>query len=98
MDDLNSTCGEITVDAGAQAALSVGKSLLPAGITAVSGAFGRGDPVAIMTLLGARIGLGLTRYTAEEARLIKGLRSADIEAVLGYKGRAVLIHRDDMVL
>jgi len=90
--------GEITVDAGAQAALSVGKSLLPAGITAVSGAFGRGDPVAIMTLLGARIGLGLTRYTAEEARLIKGLRSADIEAVLGYKGRAVLIHRDDMVL
>src|SRR5690606_20187966 len=84
--------GEITVDAGAQLALSAGKSLLPAGIIGVSGNFGRGDPVAILSHNGARIGLGLTRYTAEEACRIKGLRSADIEAALGYKGRAVLIH------
>lgn len=90
--------GEITVDPGAQKALSEGKSLLPAGITAVSGRFGRGDPVAIMSQGGARLGLGLSRYTAEEARAIKGKRSAEIEAILGYKGRAALIHRDDMVL
>jgi glutamate 5-kinase len=90
--------GELTVDEGAEAALRGGKSLLPAGITAVSGRFGRGDPVTILAPGGGRIGLGLTRYTAEEARLIRGRRSAEIEAVLGYKGRSVLIHRDDMVI
>ncbi len=90
--------GEIRVDAGAEAALQGGKSLLPAGIVAVGGTFGRGDPVAILASSGSRLGLGLTRYTAEEARLLTGRRSADIEAVLGYKGRAALIHRDDMVL
>lgn len=90
--------GEVCVDAGAEAALLGGKSLLPAGITAVSGRFGRGDPVAILAPAGHRLGLGLARYTAEEARLITGRRSGDIEAVLGYKGRAALIHRDDMVL
>jgi glutamate 5-kinase len=90
--------GEVRVDAGAEAALQGGKSLLPAGIVAVGGSFGRGDPVAILAPSGSRLGLGLTRYTAEEARLLSGRRSADIEAVLGYKGRAALIHRDDMVL
>ncbi len=90
--------GDITVDAGAETALAAGKSLLPAGITAVKGNFGRGDPVAILTATGQRIGLGLTRYTADEAKQIKGRRTADIEAVLGYKPRAALIHRDDMVL
>ena len=59
---------------------------------------GRGDPVAILAPAGHRLGLGLARYTAEEARLLTGRRSGDIEAVLGYKGRAALIHRDDMVL
>jgi len=90
--------GEITVDAGAVAALQAGKSLLPAGITGVGGRFGRGDPVAILGPGGVRLGLGLTRYTAEEARLIRGRRSVEIEGLLGYKGRSVLIHRDDMVL
>lgn len=90
--------GELTVDDGAARALAQGKSLLPAGLVAVTGRFGRGDPVAILSPAGARLGLGLTRYTAEEARAITGRRSADIEAILGYKGRATLIHRDDMVL
>lgn len=90
--------GEITVDAGAQKALGAGKSLLPAGVSGVTGRFGRGDPVAIQAADGTRLGLGLTRYTAEEARAIKGKRSAEIEAILGYKGRAALIHRDDMVI
>ncbi|NCO87490.1 MAG: glutamate 5-kinase [Rhodobacterales bacterium] len=89
--------GEITVDAGAQRALGQGKSLLPAGIVAVGGSFGRGDPVTVLGPDGARVGLGLTRYTAAEARQIMGHRSSDIEEMLGYKGRAVLIHRDDMV-
>ena len=90
--------GDITVDAGAHKALDTGKSLLPAGITAVSGKFGRGDPVAILGQDGARVGLGLCRYTSDETRAIIGKKSAEIEAVLGYKGRAALIHRDDMVL
>ena len=89
--------GEITVDPGAARALAQGKSLLPAGVTVVSGDFGRGDPVAILTGT-ARLGIGLTRYTAHEARAIQGHRSGDIEAILGYPGRAALIHRDDMVL
>lgn len=90
--------GEVVVDAGAEAALGQGKSLLPAGITAISGRFGRGDPVAILGAGGARLGIGLTRYTAEEAGRIRGLRSSAIEATLGYKGRAAFIHRDDMVV
>ncbi|PRX32768.1 glutamate 5-kinase [Meinhardsimonia xiamenensis] len=89
--------GEIVVDAGAEAALRHGKSLLPAGVVSVSGRFGRGDPVAIVGPSG-RIGVGLARYTAEEARAIAGHRSAEIEAVLGYPGRASLVHRDDMVV
>lgn len=89
--------GEITVDAGAETALAAGKSLLPAGVTGVAGRFGRGDPVTILSADGTRLGFGLTRYTASETQQIKGRRSADIEALLGYKGRAALIHRDDMV-
>ena len=90
--------GEVVVDAGAASALSGGKSLLPAGVTAVSGTFGRGDPVDIVQSGGVRLGIGLVRYTADEAAQIKGHRTGDIEQVLGYPGRAVLIHRDDMVL
>lgn len=90
--------GRVVVDTGAVSALATGKSLLPAGVTAIEGTFGRGDPVDIVGPDGARLGLGLTRYTAGEAKLIRGRRSAEIEDLLGYKGRAALIHRDDMVL
>ncbi len=90
--------GQITLDAGAVTALQGGKSLLPAGVSAVEGVFGRGDPVAILAADGAPLGQGLSRYTAEEAGLIKGRHTSDFEAILGYSGRAVLIHRDDMVL
>ena len=89
--------GTITVDAGAEAALNAGRSLLPAGVTAVAGRFGRGDAVAIHGP-GRALGLGLARYTAAEARAIRGRRSDDIAEILGYPGRAALIHRDDMVL
>jgi glutamate 5-kinase len=90
--------GELRVDAGAAAALEGGKSLLPAGVTAATGAFGRGDPVAILDAAGRKLGQGLTRYTGEEARAIAGHRSSEIEMLLGYPGRAALIHRDDMAL
>ncbi|EKE45726.1 gamma-glutamyl kinase [Oceaniovalibus guishaninsula JLT2003] len=90
--------GSVTVDSGAEAALGQGKSLLPAGVTGVAGAFGRGDPIAIETADGRVLGWGLARYDAAEARVIKGRRSSEIEALLGHPGRAALIHRDDMAL
>ena len=90
--------GEVMLDAGAVRALASGKSLLPAGVTAVSGRFGRGDPVAILGPDGAALGQGLIRYTAAETVLILGHRSDEIETLLGYPGRAALIHRDDMAL
>ncbi len=90
--------GRIRVDSGAVAALRQGKSLLPAGVVAVTGSFGRGEPVAIEGPDGAALGKGLIRYTSEEARAIAGHRSGDIAVILGYQGRAALIHRDDMVI
>ena len=90
--------GEIVIDDGAARALANGKSLLPAGIVEVSGEFGRGDPVAILDPSARRLAQGLSRYTAQEADAIKGRKSSEIEATLGYPGRAVLIHRDDLAL
>ncbi len=90
--------GTLTLDAGAARALFKGNSLLPAGVLAVTGTFGRGEPVAINDPDGHQLGLGLSRYTAQEAQKIKGHHSAEIERILGYPGRAALIHRDDMAL
>jgi len=90
--------GRLVVDAGAVAALTAGKSLLPAGVTAVEGGFGRGEPVAVLGPSGEVLGTGLVRYTAAETRTIRGRRTAEIEGLLGYPGRAALIHRDDLAL
>ncbi len=90
--------GQIIVDAGAAKALASGKSLLPAGISDVEGEFGRGDPVRIVGSDNRKLGQGLSRYTSTEALKIKGSHSAEIEGILGYPGRAALIHRDDMAL
>ena len=90
--------GELRLDAGAVAAMAQGKSLLPAGVTSVTGTFGRGDPVALVSPEGDILGKGLVRYTAVEAKAIAGHRSGDIEAILGYQGRAALVHRDDLVI
>ena len=90
--------GEVRLDAGAVRALNQGKSLLPAGVTSVAGTFGRGDPVSIIGPGGEVLGKGLVRYTVAEATAIAGHRSGQIEAILGYAGRAALIHRDDMVV
>ncbi|GAA4228200.1 glutamate 5-kinase [Sagittula marina] len=90
--------GVLHVDAGATVALKNGKSLLPAGLALIEGDFGRGDPVTLRAHDGSTLGQGLARYTSDEARQIAGHRSHEIEALLGYPGRAVLIHRDDMAL
>jgi glutamate 5-kinase len=90
--------GELLLDAGAVTALRAGKSLLPAGVTKVSGAFGRGEPVAILSPEGVVLGKGLVRYTSAEAKQIAGHRSGEIASILGYQGRAALVHRDDMVV
>lgn len=90
--------GSVSLDRGALAALRSGKSLLPAGVSDISGSFQRGDPVAITDEAGHTVGHGLVRYTADEALKIKGRKSNEIESVLGYPARAALIHRDDMAL
>jgi glutamate 5-kinase len=90
--------GELHVDDGAVTALSSGKSLLPAGVRRIAGHFGRGDTVAVIGPAGREIARGLVGYDAEEARQITGRKSAEIEAILGYAGRAAMIHRDDLVI
>ncbi|BCW87510.1 Glutamate 5-kinase [Alphaproteobacteria bacterium SO-S41] len=90
--------GTLTVDAGAARALQGGKSLLPAGITAVDGAFERGDAVIVRDGEGTEIARGLAAYGSDDATRLIGRRSADIETVLGYPGRAAMIHRDDLVV
>jgi glutamate 5-kinase len=90
--------GAVTVDQGAATALGSGKSLLPAGVIKVEGSFERGDAVVIRNGEGVEIGRGLTAYDHEEAKAIIGRKSGEIAEILGYSGRAALIHRDDMVL
>lgn len=90
--------GVLEVDAGAARALAAGGSLLPAGVRRVGGEFARGDPVVVLGPDGAEIAKGLSAYGAEEARRIAGHRSAEIAAILGWRGRDELVHRDDLVL
>ena len=90
--------GTLTVDNGAARALAGGRSLLPAGITAVDGSFERGDPVDVLSLDGARLARGLSAYSAGDMRCIAGHKSDEIEALLGWRGRDEAIHRDDLVV
>jgi len=90
--------GRILVDAGASTALGLGKSLLPAGVSSIEGEFRRGDAVEIVGPQDILLGKGLIAYEADEARQIRGRQSREIAEILGYPGRAALIHRDDMVL
>ena len=90
--------GAVVIDDGAAAALRAGKSLLPAGVSAVEGHFDRGDAVVIRDGNGREIGRGLCAYSKADAALIIGHKSRDILERLGYRGRDELIHRDDMAL
>ena len=90
--------GTLVIDAGAVAALRRGNSLLPVGVVRIEGDFARGDAVIIRGPDGAEIGRGLCAYDAEDAQKIRGRASANIEAILGFSGRAEMIHRDNLVV
>ena len=90
--------GTLTIDAGAVAALRRGNSLLPVGVVKVEGAFARGDAVIVRGPDGAEIGRGLCAYDVEDAQKVRGRSSADIASILGFSGRAEMVHRDDLVL
>ena len=91
-------CGELRLDDGAVSALHNGKSLLPVGVIRVAGNFRRGDVVALTDTAGSEIGRGLAEYSADEAQRVAGCRSERIEEILGYRGRSVVVHRNEMVL
>ncbi len=90
--------GTLVVDDGATAALRRGKSLLPAGVVAVEGNFERGDAVIVRTPAGVEAGRGLSAYSSGDIRLVAGHKSSEIAAILGYRGRDEIIHRDDLVM
>jgi glutamate 5-kinase len=90
--------GTLIIDAGAAKALSEGKSLLPAGVRQIDGRFERGDAVLVKDQSGREIARGLAAYGAGDAERIAGKRSLEIEAILGYRGRDEMIHRDDLAL
>ncbi len=90
--------GELRLDDGAVQALRDDNSLLPAGVVAVSGKFSRGDVVALQDMAGREIGRGLAEYSDSEALQLAGCQSDQIEGRLGYRGRAVMVHRDELVL
>ncbi|MGH8323194.1 MAG: PUA domain-containing protein, partial [Steroidobacteraceae bacterium] len=90
--------GSITIDAGALRALLEGKSLLPAGILATRGPFERGDTVSVLGADGAEIARGISAYSDIDAARIMGRKSAQIEGILGFRGRHEMIHRDNLVL
>jgi glutamate 5-kinase len=90
--------GSLQLDAGAVAAVAAGGSLLPVGVVGVTGPFSRGDPVLLLNGEGQELGRGLVAYESAEAASIAGCRSDEIEARLGYRGRSVMIHRNDLVL
>jgi glutamate 5-kinase len=90
--------GKLIVDDGAKGALSKGKSLLPAGVKSVEGIFSRGDTVSVVLSDGIEFARGLSAYNSSDAKLIAGLKSADIQKLLGNDDRDVIIHRDDLVM
>ena len=90
--------GALVVDDGAARALRGGKSLLPAGVVAVEGAFERGDCVIIRSRAGVEAGRGLSAYASADISRIAGHKSGEIADILGYRGRDEIIHRDDLVV
>ena len=90
--------GRIEIDAGAVRALGAGKSLLPIGVTGVTGDFSRGDAVAIVDQTGHELARGLVGYDSGQARLARGKRSEELAGILGAQTRTELVHRDNLVL
>jgi glutamate 5-kinase len=91
--------GHLVLDPGARRAVECeGRSLLPIGIVDVVGRFTKADIVALRDQEGVEFARGLTNYTADEVRKIKGLKTSDITAALGYCPYQEVIHRDNMVV
>lgn len=91
--------GRVSLDAGAATVLrDAGSSLLPVGVTSISGGFSRGDLVACDSPDGREVARGLANYDAEEALKLVGQPSCEIEPLLGYAGDPELIHRDNLAL
>ncbi|MEP7244623.1 MAG: glutamate 5-kinase [Gammaproteobacteria bacterium] len=90
--------GAIGIDEGALKALRSGKSLLPAGVVSARGRFERGDTISVLAPDGSEIARGIVAYSDADATRIMGRKSSEIEALLGFRGRAEMIHRDDLVI
>jgi len=90
--------GELQIDDGAVQALREGGSLLPVGLVAATGEFSRGDVVTLRDSANSDLGRGMAEYSSVEAYRLIGVRSDMIESVLGYGGRATMVHRDELVL
>jgi glutamate 5-kinase len=90
--------GALTIDEGALKALRAGKSLLPAGVKAANGRFDRGDTVSVLAPDGSEVARGIVAYSDADANRIMGRKSSEIEALIGFSGRAEMIHRDDLVI
>jgi len=97
ISSLTST-SKIYIDAGASKALRLGKSLLPAGITKVTGNFKKGDNILIVDNNNQDVARALSSFTSEEINKIKGLQSAQIENILGYASKSEIVHKDDIVI
>jgi glutamate 5-kinase len=93
------TSGRVVVDDGArEALLNKGKSLLPGGIVKIEGTFKIGDCVTCVDRSGSAIARGLVKYSSGDLDRIKGLKTSQIEPVLGHKDYDEVIHRDDLVI
>ena len=93
-----SSTSKIYIDAGASKALKSGKSLLPSGITRVTGIFKKGDNILIVDSNNKDFARALSSFTSDEINKIKGLQSTQIENILGYASKSEIVHKDDMVI
>ena len=93
-----SSSAKIYIDQGASKAIKSGKSLLPSGITKVSGTFKKGDNILVVDNNDNDVARALSSFTSSEIDKIKGLQSNQIENILGYASKSEIIHKDDMVI
>lgn len=90
--------GAVQVDAGAATALHNGRSLLPIGVTRVTGVFSRGDTIAVLDPEGVEIARGLAGLDSHDADLVKGKKSPGVVDIIGGGHRTEMIHRDNLVV
>tara|TARA_B100000965_G_scaffold401416_1_gene425216 strand:- start:602 stop:1708 length:1107 start_codon:yes stop_codon:yes gene_type:complete len=89
--------GEVIIDQGAVKAINNGKSLLPAGVQKINGAFEKGDHILIKDESNKERGRGISSFSSLEIEKIKGSHSSEIKNILGYSSREEIIHKDDLV-